>query len=75
MSFFLARTPVELNKVAGLFGTRRIDYVEIDILLTHLLQRMHETGIMVQLLRGRRPWGRHGRPDQDLQPRPPAREA
>lgn len=50
MSFFLARTPVELNKVAGLFGTRRIDYVEIDILLTHLLQRMHETGIMEHLV-------------------------
>jgi len=50
VSFFEAHTPVELNKVARLFGTRRTDYVEIDVLLTYLLQRMHETGIMEHLI-------------------------
>ncbi|AOO82243.1 nucleotidyl transferase AbiEii/AbiGii toxin family protein [Bosea vaviloviae] len=50
MSFFAATTPVLLNKTAGLFGSKRIDYVEIDILLTHLLQRMHETGLMDHLV-------------------------
>lgn len=45
-SFFAARTPVALNLAAGRFGTRRIDYIEIDILLTHLLQRMQEMGLM-----------------------------
>lgn len=44
MSFFDAHTPVALNKAAGLLNTGRMDYVEIDVLLTHLLQRMKEMG-------------------------------
>jgi predicted nucleotidyltransferase component of viral defense system len=50
MSFFNASSPVALNKAARLFGTRRSDYVEIDVLLTHLLQRMHEMGLMDHLV-------------------------
>ncbi len=50
MSFFSARAPVALNLAAGRFGTRRLDYIEIDILLTHLLQRMHEMGLMDHLV-------------------------
>lgn len=50
MTFFAARNSAQLNKMAGLFGTRRVDYVEIDILLTHLLQRLDEVGLMEKLV-------------------------
>ncbi|MGO4527290.1 nucleotidyl transferase AbiEii/AbiGii toxin family protein [Microvirga sp. 2MCAF35] len=50
MSFFSTASPAILSKTAKLFGTRRLDYVEIDVLLTHLLQRMHETGLMEKLI-------------------------
>lgn len=48
--FFETASPFELRKTAGLLGTKRLDYVEIDVLLTHLLQRLHEVGEMDNLV-------------------------
>ncbi|MEY9524065.1 putative nucleotidyltransferase component of viral defense system [Bradyrhizobium japonicum] len=42
--------PAALQKAAGLLGARRVDYVEIDVILTHLLQRMSEAGLMDHLV-------------------------
>lgn len=50
MSIFESASPASLSKTAGLFGTNRIDYVEIDVLLTHLLQRMSEEGVLDHLI-------------------------
>jgi predicted nucleotidyltransferase component of viral defense system len=47
-SFF--DSPASLQKAAGLLGARRVDYVEIDVILTHLLQRMSEAGLMDHLV-------------------------
>lgn len=47
-SFF--DSPASLQKAAGMLGSRRVDYVEIDVILTHLLQRMKEAGLMDHLV-------------------------
>ncbi|MGY3443306.1 nucleotidyl transferase AbiEii/AbiGii toxin family protein [Bradyrhizobium sp. USDA 4473] len=47
-SFF--DNPASLQKAAALLGARRVDYVEIDVILTHLLQRMSEAGLMDHLV-------------------------
>jgi predicted nucleotidyltransferase component of viral defense system len=48
MTFF--DNPASLLKAAGRLGARRVDYVEIDVILTHLLQRMSESGVMDHLV-------------------------
>lgn len=50
MSLFERASPAVLSKTAGLMGTKRLDYVEIDILLTHILQRMYEADLMDRLV-------------------------
>lgn len=47
-SFF--DSPASLQKAAGMLGARRVDYVEIDVILTYLLQRMSEAGLMDHLV-------------------------
>lgn len=50
MSIFETASPAPLAKTARLFGTNRLDYIEIDVILTHLLQRMSEEGVMDHLI-------------------------
>lgn len=50
MNFFGAGHVLLLNKATNQLEAKRIDYVEIDILLTAMLQRLHETGLTERLV-------------------------